>query len=244
MENTPSHITPFYNETALSPVPMTASTPSSESRFSTKEVVVYSAVGLALIGTSIFLTKRAIQKGVTNTQEKKALDGESPAAYAKRIKMAFDNDGWWGTDEVVLRNTLRSMPNKDFFKETAEAYKKLYKKPLTAEMQGELSSTEYEEMMMIIAAKPEKKGETVAPNYHAWAKRIRAAVTIYYGIFPGTDEDAIQAVFMEIPTQSDFKKLKEVYYQIYGDTLMDDLKGDLSSWYINHFLAIIKQKPL
>jgi hypothetical protein len=209
-----------------------------------KQVIVYSALGLVMAGGTIFLVKKAVGNIQMQSEEKKSLDENAPATYAKRIKMAFDNDGWWGTDEEALREVLRSIPSKEFYKQVAASYKKLYGHALTSDMQDELTSTEYQEMMMIIAAKPEKKGDPVVPNYLAWAKRLRAAVSVWYGIFPGTDEDAIKAVFLEIPTQAAFKQVEQAYYKEYADTLMDDLRGDLSSSDLKAMMKIIQQKPL
>lgn len=209
-----------------------------------KEAVIYSAIGLVLVGGTIFLSSQFVKNTIAKTEEKKSLETDSEATYAKQIKMAFDNDGWWGTDEESLRALLRKIPTKEFFKDVASSYKKLYNSPLTADMQDELTSTEYEEMMMIIASKPEKKGGASVPNHLAWAKRIRAAVSVYYGIFPGTDEDAIKSVFIEIPTQTDFKKVQDIYQKEYGNSLGTDLQGDLSLDYIQEFEAIIKSKPV
>jgi hypothetical protein len=208
-----------------------------------KEVVIYSAVGLVLIGGTIFLTSKFAKNAISKAEEKKALETDSATSYAKQIKMAFDNDGWWGTDEVVLRNTLRSIPSKAFYKDVAGSYKRLYNSALTADMQSELTSTEYEEMLMIIASKPEKEGGAVELNYLAWAKRIRNAVSVYYGIFPGTDEEAIKAVLLEIPTQDAFQKVQTAYFKEYGDALITDLQGDLSQSYLDEFTSIVKKKP-
>lgn len=241
------------SETQIQPAPTVQPEPlvrqqpaiaAQKEKSSIKEVVIYSAIGVVVVGGTIFFVRRAIRNSIANSEEKKSLETDSSATYAKQIKMAFENDGWWGTDEEALRTVLRKIPTKVFFKDVAGSYKKLYASPLTADMQGELTSTEYEEMMMIIASKPEKKGDAPTLNYLAWAKRIRAAVSIYYGIFPATDEDAIKAVFLEIPTQAAFKKVKEAYQKEYGDTLMGDLEGDLDQSYIDEFLAINKKKPV
>lgn len=217
---------------------------SAPAKMSVREMLVYSALGLVLVGGTIFLTSKAIKTSIANSEERKSLETDSAATFAKQIRMAFDNDGWWGTDETALRTVLRKIPSKAFYKDVAASYKKLYNSPLTADMQSELTSTEYDEMMLILASKPEKEGGQVELNYSAWAKRLRAAVSVYYGIFPGTDEDAIQAVFLEIPTQTDFQKVQEAYYKEYGDTLISDLQGDLSQAYIDEFTAIIKKKPI
>ena len=233
MENAPVHIEPQQFQPPV----------QEENKINIKEIVIYSAVGLLLVGGIIYLGSKLIRTGIANTEEKKSLDTTSASTTAKQLKMAFDNDGWWGTDEEALRRILRSIPTKDFYKEVAGSYKKLYANPLTKDMQDELTSTEYEEMMMIVASKPEKKGDAPTLNYLAWAKRIRAAVSVYYGIFPGTDEDAIKSVFLEIPTQDAFKKVQAAYVKEFGDTLMYDLEGDLSQSYIDEYMAIIKKKP-
>ncbi|MCC7301128.1 MAG: hypothetical protein IT233_00655 [Bacteroidia bacterium] len=233
MENAPVHIEQPQVQPPI----------QEEKKINIKEIVIYSAVGLILVGGSIYLGSKLIRTGIANTEEKKSLDTTSASTTAKQLKMAFDNDGWWGTDEESLRRILRSIPTKDFYKEVAGSYKKLYASPLTKDMQDELTSTEYEEMMMIVASKPEKKGDAPTLNYLAWAKRIRAAVSVYYGIFPGTDEDAIKSVFLEIPTQDAYKKVQAAYVKEFGDTLMYDLEGDLSQDYIDEYLAIIKKKP-
>lgn len=211
-----------------------------------KEVVIYSAIGLLLVGGSLYVGSKIVRTQVANVEEKKSLNPDGSATTAKQIKMAFDNDGWWGTDEEALRKALRSIPDKKTYREVGASYKKLYGTPLTKDMQDELTSTEYEEMMMIIAGKPEdaKKGGTPTYNYTAWAKRLWNAMSVYYmGIFPATDEDAIKAVFIEIPTQDAWEKVKKAYYSEYGNSLMDDLRGDLSQWYIDEFMGMIKRKP-
>lgn len=210
-----------------------------------KEIVIYSTLGLVVVGGTVFLLSKAVRKTVANTQEKKALDVDSSASVAKTIRMALDNDMWfgWGTDEEALRKVIRDIPSKEEFKKIAASYKKLYGEPLTKDLQGDLSTAEYNEMMAIIAGKPEKKGEKVAYNHTATAIRLYNAMSIWYGIFPGTDEDAIKSVFLEIPTQADYKKVESAYYKKYGNTLQDDLEGDLSSSYINEYMGILHKKP-
>ncbi len=208
-----------------------------------KEIVLISALGLVVAGGTILLVSKVIKTSVANKEEKRSLDTNSASSYAKQIKLAFENDGWWGTDEEALRAVLRRIPTKSFFKEIAASYKKLYGDPITKDMQDELSSGEYEEMMMIISSKPEKPGDSVVVNHLAWAKRLHAAVNITYGIFPGTDEDAIKAVFLEIPTKADFSKVMAVYEKEYAVSLLADIKEDLSSADLNAMLQIISKKP-
>lgn len=211
-----------------------------------KEVVIYSALGMVLVGGSIYIASKFVRTQVANVEEKKSLNPEGGATTAKQIKMAFDNDGWWGTDEEGLRKALRGIPDKKTYREVAASYKRLYGTPLTKDMQDELTSTEYEEMMMIVTGKPEdkKRGDKPVYNHLAWAKRLYAAMSVYYmGLFPATDEDAIKAVCLEVPTQADWTKVKDAYKREYGNSLMDDFAGDLSQWYIDEYMKIIRSKP-
>jgi len=219
--------------------------PQQKSGTNIKDVVIYSAIGLVLAGGTLYLGNKMLHKSISNTEEKKALEPNSTTSQAKQLKMAFDNDGWWGTDEALVRKTLRNIPDKKTYKEVAASYKKLYNSPLSKDMQSELTTTEYDEMMNIIAAKPEeyKKGQPVTYNYLAWAKRLRAAMDVYYWMFPGTDEDAIKAVYLEIPTQVAFSKVKSAYKTEYGDDLPSDLAGDLDMITLLELQQIISKKP-
>ena len=102
-------------------------------------------------------------------------------------------------------------------------------------------------MLAIIGAKPER-GNTLttavlsAQQFLSWAKRLRAAFKITYGWFPGTDEDAIKAVFMEIPTQAAFGQVALAYKNEYGDDLMKDLQSELEFYEIGPMLNIISKK--
>ena len=116
------------------------------------------------------------------------------------------------------------------------------------DMQDELTSTEYNEMLAIINEKPDKGNTLIDPSLSAqqflsWAKRLRAAFKITYGWFPGTDEDAIKAVFMEIPTQAAFGQVALAYKNEYGDDLMKDLQSELEFYEISPMLNIIAKKP-
>lgn len=216
-----------------------------KSSLNLKDVVIYGTLGLVVIGGTLYLISRVLKEQRANKEEKKSLDVDSSAATAKKIRMALDNDMWfgWGTDEEMLRKAIIEIPTKDEFKKVAASFKKLYDEPLTAALQGDLSTAEYNEMMAIIAGKPEKKGDKANYNHAAAAVRLYNAMSIWYGIFPGTDEDAIKAVFMEVPTQADYKKIESVYYQKYGNTLQYDLEGDLSQSYIDEYMSILRRKP-
>ena len=211
----------------------------------TKEKVLFTFGGLVLVTTAVILTRKAINSGVANNQENKSYIEGNAATYAKAIKMAFDNDGWWGTDTQALRTTLRNIPTKNEFRKVIVAYHKMYRQNLMEDMSSELQSTEYNEMIAILAAKPDNilTKQNVQEQYKDWAKRLKAAFDKTYGIFPGTDEAAIKAVFNEIPTQYDFQMVGNAYQQAFNSNLMDDLKSELEFWEINDYLHIIYSKP-
>jgi hypothetical protein len=128
------------------------------------------------------------------------------------------------------------------------SYQKLYNSSLLGDMQKELKSSEYNEMLYIVSAKPETNGTGAAKELsmselQGWAKRLNAAFNITYGPFPGTDEPAIKAVFLEIPTQDVFNQVVAVYQSLYGNNLIADLKSELELWEYEPMMQIINSKP-
>jgi hypothetical protein len=95
----------------------------------------------------------------------------------------------------------------------------------------------------ILSAKPQKKTAQGVLNYLAWAKRLKAAFDKMYGFVPGTDEEAIKAVFNEVPTQAAFLKVSEAYLNKYHTSLLDDLKSELEFWEYPEYMNIITSKP-
>jgi hypothetical protein len=140
------------------------------------------------------------------------------------------------------------VPSKDEFKKIINSYQKLYARSLMMDLKNELTTSEYNEMLAIIAGKPDKMGANYIPQigqqqYLAWAKRLKAAFDISYWFIPGTDEDAVKAVFTEIPTQADFKQVAVVYQKQFGNDLIGDLKSELEVWEYPSYMAIINNKP-
>lgn len=218
--------------------------------FTLKEKLLYAGGTVIVTIGTFFLGRKIIRGAVSNSEEKKTLDENSPATYAKRIKMAFDNDGWFGTNTPELRKILREIPSKLAITQVAGAYQKLYHSPMYKDMADELQTTEYNEMLAIVNAKPdriEKKGnktlKLTAKNYEEWAKRLKAAFDKTYGPLPGTDEDAIVAVFQEIPTQADFIQVAAHYKVLYGTNLIDDLKSESNLGEYSEWMKIITSKP-
>jgi len=221
-------------------------TNTTKDDLSLKEKLLYSLIGIGIVGGGIFFGKKLVLKGVANREEKKSFEDGTPATFAKQIKMSFENDGWWGTDTEKLRSTLREIPSKQVFLKVQESYKKLYNSNMITDMSDELQTTEYNEMLQIIAQKPDKTGGKPASptlSYDGWAKRLKAAFDKSYGFLPGTDEEAIKAVFNEIPSQKAFVMTGIVYNKLYASNMMTDLKGELEMWEYNDYMKIILSKP-
>ncbi len=220
---------------------------SSERELTVREKIQYSLLGVLVLGGAVMLGRTIVKKATSNNEQRKTYTEGNTATYAKQIKMAFDNDGWWGTDKDVLRQVVRVIPSKGEFRKVMTSYQKLYGRNLLADMQGELKTTEYNEILAIISTKPEHGEETVnevtAEKLQSWAKRARAAFEISYGPFPGTDEPAIRAVFLEIPTQEAYRKMAAVYQSMYGNSFTDDLKSELELWEYAPMMQLISGKP-
>lgn len=221
-----------------------------QDEFTLEEKIKYGILGVIVLGGSFFIGRKLVRRAKSYSEEKKTYVEGNEATYAKQLKMAFENDNWfgWGTDEEAIRKVLRAVPSKEYFRRVINSYQKLYSRSLMKDMQDELTSTEYSEMLAIIGAKPER-GNVLKPpvlsaaQYLSWAKRLKAAFTITYGPFPGTDEDAVKAVFLEIPTQTAFAQVIAAYKKEYDDDLMSDLKDELTIFEFVTMMNIITKKP-
>ena len=207
--------------------------------------------GIVVVGVGIWAGKKIIGKMVSNQESGKGFDEGLPAATAKKLKMGFENDGWPGTDEAKVREALMQIPSQESFEKVKRSYQKQFSSNLVNDLQDELSSSEYEEMIQIIRTKPQtdkdaKSGtSTVTPaQLDAWSVRLKEAFDYEtWGMFGGTDEDAILAVVREIPTQRAAMQLSVAYQKKYGTALWDDLKDELSDDYISQITSMIQQKP-
>jgi hypothetical protein len=215
----------------------------------TREKIQYGLIGIIVLGGAAILVSSMIRKSRSNVEERKTLEDGSAATFAKQLKMAFENDGWPGTDEEGIRTVLRKIASKEDFKQVMDSYQRLYNESLLREMKGELTTSEYSEMLAIISAKPDRYSmNTATPvltvqQYQAWARRLKAAFDLDYGLFPGTDEDAIRAVFLEIPTQAAFQQVAAVYKAEFGNDLIRDLQSELEFWEYGPMMQLITNKP-
>ena len=238
--------TPLPNEGQVAPNPYTATIENGS--LTDKQKVLVALGLLGVVGVSIWGVPRLYRKIVSGKEELKSFTDGSAAAIAKQIKMAFDNDGFWGTDTDLLRETLVSVPSQDVWQQVVESYEKQYsegaiKANLIHDLADELQSTELNEMMQIINAKPLKKGQAPAGNqYKAWAKRLKAAFDKEYGFLPGTDSVAVTVTLNEIPTQKAFINVGVEYKTMYGTGILDDLKAEGEFGQYDEWLKIIVNK--
>ena len=213
-----------------------------------KEKIIYSLLGLVGIGGTVWLGKKIILNARSNKEQKNTFEDGSSATVAKQIKMAFENDGWWGTNTTALRESLVSVQSQEDWDKIIKSYEKLYSTPtekanLLKDLSDELQSTEYNEMLQIINSKPKKRGQAPAGNqYRAWAKRLKAAFDKEYGFLPGTDDAAITATFNEIPTQAAFIQTGVEYKKLYGTNMLEDLNAESEFGQYDEWMAIIVKK--
>ncbi len=222
--------------------PSFAATLKDES-WTLKEKMVYGLLAAVGVGGTIWIGHKLILNAVSNKEELKSFEDGTPATTAKQIKMAFENDGWWGTNTEALRAALISVASQEDWDKIIKSYKKQYNANLIHDLSDELQSTELNEMMQIINSKPLKKGQVVQANvYRAWAKRLKAAFDKSYGFLPGTDSEAVKVTLNEIPTQAAFIKVGVEYKTLFGTNILDDLKGEAEFGQYNEWLQIIVKK--
>ncbi|HYG53130.1 MAG TPA: hypothetical protein VD905_19660 [Flavobacteriales bacterium] len=216
---------------------------AASQKSSIKETVIYGLIGVAGAGITFLLLRKVFRDFRSGLEEKKSMDTGSEANTAKQINKAL-YDYWTGTDEEELRRILSSVKSQQQWQKIGNSYHSMYNKYLMTALEEELSTTEFNEMNAIINSKPDKEGGAVASEVQIanWAKRLNAAVNLWYlGMIPGTDEAAIKAVFMEIPSQSVYAKVAGKYEAEYGTKWLDDLKGDMDDW--DDYIKIITAKP-
>ncbi len=210
------------------------------------------AIGLGIsvvAAIGIHFGVRFIRSKVAISEENKSFGKDKHATWAKQIKNAFDNNGWWGTNEVMLRTALLEIPSKEDFEKVRKSYRHLYKgENLVQTMTSELKDSEYDEMLAIISSKPKRARDAQAGavilDPLGWAKRFYAAMSYeWLGFGWGTDEDAILAVVNEIPTRKAFSQTAMAYHQKYGNHLLIDLQGDLSASDYSSIARKILAKP-
>lgn len=208
-------------------------------------------LGGAAAGGLLFLIGRKVYRNaVSNHEAGKGLDDSAPASTAKQLWLAMSNDGWFGTDEVMVRETLVNVPSKEFWNKVVKSYWKQYNRNLVDDLQGELSSTEFAEMKEIISLKPRTDKEALSPaatvseaQLASWANRLHQAFNLTYWIWPyGTDEEAVYQVLKEVPDRKTMTLLNQSYQRQFTNTLDYDLRDEMSGGDLDKALQIINSK--
>jgi hypothetical protein len=120
-----------------------------------KTIVIYSILG-AGSATGLFLLGRHIyKKTVANRSQSDSMEEGDPATFAKQLKMAFDNDVafGWGTNEDAVTRVFEEIPSKNMYSKVQKEYSNMYGRSLNADLEDELSSDEYNELIRILNGK-------------------------------------------------------------------------------------------
>ena len=128
---------------------------------SSPRITIGSQVTTALLatgaGVGTFLGIRALVRNFKqDLQERQILSEGAPAAFANRLKMAFENDNYfgWGTDEKLVYRTLEEIPNWATWIKVQKAYRDLYEgRNLATDLRDELDSDEFDIAWQIIISK-------------------------------------------------------------------------------------------
>lgn len=120
-----------------------------------KTVVIYSSLGVGTATGLFFLMRHFYKKSQANRSEKHSLEEGDPAAYAKQLKMAFDNDNYmaWGTNEEAITKVFEELPSRKMYERVQKEYFRMYSKSLNADLEEELSSDEYNNLIRLLNAK-------------------------------------------------------------------------------------------
>jgi hypothetical protein len=120
-----------------------------------KTIVVYSTLGVGTATGLFFLARHFYKTTRANLSERSSLEEGDPATFAKQLKMAFENDNYfgWGTNWNVVQRVFQEIPSKAMYAKVQTQYFRMYGKSLNADLEDELSSDEYNELIRILNAK-------------------------------------------------------------------------------------------
>lgn len=213
--------------------------------FSLKEALGYTLVTGLAVGGAIYFIAKAHKHHVADTADAQSFSTGSAATVAKQIHMALHNNGKIGGNTAELRRIIGDIKSKDDMDQIARKFEDQYGKPLYRSMEDTLQDSEYNEMLAIKEAKPQKAGQKVDGQviYDSWAKRFKAAFDLKYLWFDALDVDAILFAINEIPTRRAFVNTAVSFQkQKFGD-LMATLKARLDSSEYYNIMKQITVKP-
>ncbi|MEM0998428.1 MAG: hypothetical protein AAGN35_15315 [Bacteroidota bacterium] len=158
----------------------------------------------------------------------------------------------WSTDEVLIRETIRhKVPHKKFWEAVKDAYDNLTDGGnLNEDLESDLSRNEWKEIKNILRTKPANAREAANPanvndeQLDAWAERINAGANyVYWYGYRGTDNEAIYAVFEDIPLVGILPYLDRKYRSKYRKTLLAEIAYEMDQDEIRHIYQILTDKP-
>lgn len=216
-------------------------------------------VGAAVAGGTLglYLLGRKLYRDIAEDAALNRSDREDkPASFAQRLINAFANDMplGLGTNEELVRDTVRAVPHLKFWDDVKREYHRLTRGGnLMEDLTAELSTQMRREIDWILAAMPKDAREAANRDPGAvtpallelWAKRIKAACD-YEASFAwpwGTDEAAIHAVLMEVPRAATLCELDRVYRRLHGLGLMRQLTDEMEGEDLSRCYQIIMDKP-
>jgi hypothetical protein len=120
-----------------------------------KTIMIFSTLGLGTATGLFFLGRHLYKNTIANSSQKRSLEEGDPATYAKQLKMAFENDNYmgWGTNTEMVKKVFRDIPSKNMYGKVQKEYMRMYSKSLNADLEDELTSDEYNEIIRILNAK-------------------------------------------------------------------------------------------
>lgn len=203
----------------------------------------YGLVGLGVATGLFLLGRRFVRKTKKTSSDAKSFESGSPEAIASQIKLALENKNRFGINLTQLRRILISIPSTSQMQAIRKAYFNQYQSLMNDDIKNKLSLSEYDEVLAIMDGKPEKSGKVpTAVQYRAWARRLDAAFRKTFSVFSDTDEEAITAVFVEVPSQQAFIEVAKSYNtQFKPKDFIRELKAELGSDYLK-FMKIITGK--
>ncbi len=173
--------------------------------------------------------------------------------FEKLAKEIEDAVSGLGTDEEKIYRALTKLQrDPDSVKELETAYSRLFSETLMQALEGDLNQEEldYAKGLMgkPVSAKSKQRIVATTPTTPAqWdeqARRIKAAAEHRtWGIFWGTDEEAIFAVLQPLAGDANkIEAIKQAYARITGGpstALVDELKDEMSGSELSHALELL-----
>lgn len=123
-----------------------------------KATVIYSGLGLGVATGAFFLIRHLIKRSKKKGAESRSAEEGDPNTFAKQLHMAFQNDNYfgWGTSTEQVLQVFNAIPSKRMYEKVQKAYFNLYGKSLNADLEDELSTSEYNTVVRILASKKVK----------------------------------------------------------------------------------------